>query len=268
MTAAALALATPALAVSPEDAVDGHPGVTYGVLLKQIAPDLAKDDKDIWTLSGIKNLRGMGAPSNQPLAEEISFSDLTVQHVLEDGHKRILLFSGDPAGDAFDTLMAVYDDEAKTPKLLDYMNAGGDRFNNVDKVFSISANTDMFVVMSWHDNSSQSYELYSPLYLRGGKIQGVTTLFAFGNNFCTYKETQGPSFTTRPGKPYYALNISVTIERTLNEGRENCGDEAKKPPKPGKRVISDTYRWNGKTFVPTTKAIENLSDANFKANSE
>src|SRR3569833_2642154 len=68
MTAAALALATPALAVSPEDAVDGHPGVTYGVLLKQIAPDLAKDDKDIFSLSVIKNLRVLGAPAGRPRA--------------------------------------------------------------------------------------------------------------------------------------------------------------------------------------------------------
>ena len=50
---------TPALAEAPDDAVPGHPGVTYAKLLKQIAPDLSKDENGIWTLSGIKHFRGM-----------------------------------------------------------------------------------------------------------------------------------------------------------------------------------------------------------------
>jgi hypothetical protein len=260
-------LATPALAESPDDAVPNHPGMTYAALLKQIAPDLTKDG-DTWTLSGIKNFRGM-APSKDPLSEAISFSDLKVVHVREDGHKRILLFSGDAAGDTgFDTLIAAYDDQAKTPKLLDYMNVGGDRFNDLREIKPIAAVTDMFTVASSHSNSNQSYELDTPMFLRGGKFQTVSTFFIFGNSYCSYAEAQSPTYTTTPGKPYYNLKVSVSIEVTVNDQDESCGDNGPKPPKAGKRTVSDTYRWNGKTFVPTTKVVEHLSDANWKSNNE
>src|SRR5262249_15419323 len=72
-----LALSNPALAESPDDDVPGHRGVAYAMLLKQIAPDLTKDENGIWTLTGIKNFRGV-ASSHDPLAEEVSFSGLTV----------------------------------------------------------------------------------------------------------------------------------------------------------------------------------------------
>jgi hypothetical protein len=259
-------VATPAFAEDPGDAVPGHPGVTYAKLLKQIAPDLSKDENGVWTLSGIKHFRGM-APSKDPLSEAISFSSLSVLRVREDGHNRLLLFSGDSAGDSgFDTLLAAYDDGAKVPKLIDYMNVGGDRFNDIGHKMPLAANTDMFLVSSSHDNSNQSYELDTPMFLHGGKFQSVTTLFAFGNAFCAYKETQSPAYATKPGSPYYALTISVTVEITHNDV-DGCSDE-KKPPKAGKKVFSDIYRWNGKEFAPTTKAVERLSDANWKANSE
>jgi hypothetical protein len=131
---------------------------------------------------------------------------------------------------------------------------------------AIGADTDLFIVSSSHDNSNQSYELDTPMFLHGGKLQTVTTLFAFGNAFCRYKETQSPAYTTKPGSPYYALAISVTVEVTRYD-ESDCGDE-KKPPKAGKTVYSDIYRWNGKDFMPTTKAVERLSDANWKSNQE
>jgi hypothetical protein len=261
-----VAASSPALAEDPGDAVAGHPGVTYAMLLKQIAPSLAKDANNVWTLSGIKHFRGM-APSKDPLSEAVSFSGLSVMRVREDGHSRLLLFSGDSAGDGgFDTLLAAYDDGVKVPRLIDYMNVGGDRFNDIEHKMPLSANTDMFLVSSSHDNSNQSYELDTPMFLRGGKFQTITTLFAFGNAFCRYKETQSPAYTTKPGSPYYALNISVTVEVTRYD-ETDCGDE-KKPPMAGKKIVSDLYRWNGKDFVPTTKAVERLSDANWKSNNE
>jgi len=265
LTAAVLAFTAPAFAEAPDDAVPGHPGVTYAKLLRQIAPDLAKD-QDTWTLSRIKNFRGM-APSKEPLSEAVSFSELTVLHVREDGHKRILLFSGDAAGDeGFDTLIAAFDDEAKTPRLLDYMNVGGDRFNSLGEVKPIAAATDMFLVSSTHSNSNQSYELDTPMFLRGGKFQTVDTFFIFGNSFCSYSETQSPTYGTKPGKPYYDLTVSVSVDVVRND--DECGSDSTKPPKAGKRVVTDTYRWNGKTFAPTTKAVGRLSDANWKWNAQ
>jgi len=268
LTTATLALSAPAFAEAPGDAVPGHPGVTYAMLLKQIAPDLTKDENNVWTLSGMKAFRNIGAPK-EAFAEAISFGSLTVVHMREDGHKRILLFSGDyGGGDGFDALLAAFDDEAKTPKLLDYMNVGGDRFNDLREVKPIAAATDMFVVTSSHSNSNQSYELDTPMFLRGGKLQSITTLFVFGNSFCRYSEGQSASYAAspQPKLPYYTLKISVSVDIVLS-GETECGD-AMKPPKGRSRVVSDIYRWNGKTFVPTTKAVEALSAANWKANNE
>ena len=104
------------------------------------------------------------------------------------------------------------------------------------------------------------------MFLRGGELQVVTTTFIFGNSFCRYAETQSPTYTTKLDTPYYALNIRVSVEIVLS-GETECGDDMK-PPKGRSRIVSDTYHWNGKIFAPTTKAVEYLSDANWKSNSE
>jgi hypothetical protein len=208
------------------------------------------------------------APSKDPLAEGVSFKDLAVMHLREDGRSRLLLFTNDSGGDmGFDALLAAYDNSGKVPKLIDYMNVGADRFNDIGHLMALSTSTDMLIVSSSHDNSSQSYELDSPIFLHGGKFQVVTTIFAFGNAYCSYKETQAPDYSTRPwpASPYYVLNISVAIEVT--PGETDCGD-GKKPPRHSKRIVSDIYRWNGKNLAPTTRAVEHLSDANWKSNNE
>ena len=142
------------------------------------------------------------------------------------------------------------------------------RFNDLREVKPIAAGTDMFVVASTHSNSNQSYELDTPMFLRSGKFQSISTFFIFGNSFCSYSETQSPTYTTKHDKPYYNLKVSVSIEVIVNGQDESCSDNGPKPPKAGKRTASDTYHWNGKTFLPLSKAVERLSDANWKSNSE
>ena len=115
------------------DRVPGHPGVTYQMLLKQIGTDITKDSSGVWTIGGIRNFRGLG-PSKDPLSTEVSFKDLQIIHVREDGRARLLLFTNESGGDnGFDTLLAAYDDTGKVPKLVDYINVGGDRFNGIDR---------------------------------------------------------------------------------------------------------------------------------------
>jgi hypothetical protein len=144
------------------------------------------------------------------------------------------------------------------------MDVGGDRFNDLSEIKPIAAGTDMFIVASTHSNSNQSYELDTPMFLRDGKFQSIATFFIFGNSFCRYGETQSPTYTTKLGTPYYALNVRVSIDIKLT-GETECGDDMK-PPRGRSRIVSDTYRWNGKTFAPTTKAVERLSDADWKQN--
>ncbi len=266
---AATFVAGAAAAEDVTDAVPGHPGVTYQMLLKQVSADLTKDQEGNWTLGNIPHLRPM-SPTKDPLATEIDFKDLSVLHFKEDGHPRLLLFTEQSGGDlGFDALLAAYDDSGKVPRLLDYMNVGGDRFNDIGTPIAISANSNIVIVSSSHDNSNQSYELNSPIFLHGGKLEVVTTIFMLGNATCNYKQTQSPTYSARPvpGSRYYAFLISVEVETT--PGEPDCG-EGQKPPKYSKKIVADRYLWNDRkqNFLPATGAVERLGAANWKANSE
>ncbi len=156
----------------------------------------------------------------------------------------------------------------KTLSCLTTRTSAATSFNDLRGVEPIAAGTDMFVVTSTHSNSNQSYELDTPMFLRGGKLQAVTTIFIFSaTHSCRYGETQSPHLhdETRhailcPERPRLRQDHAHWRNRLRRR------HEAAQGPQP--RRSSDIYRWNGKTFAPATKAVERLSDANWKSNNE
>jgi hypothetical protein len=245
--------------------VPGHPGVTYGALLKQVMPGIQKNADGGWDSGPIKHLRDL---DGKPLQElEISFKGVDAMTVREDGHKRLLLMTDENSGDSgFDAVLAAYDLDEKTPKLLDYLDAGRDRWNGISSTLvPLSATTDAFIAFSSHSNSNQSYELVTPLFLRGAKFHEIASLFVYGEGMCSYDRRQEASYTTRPdkGSKYNAFVITFTIE--TKPGESDCGDD-QKPPKYSKTAVSDTWRWNAKkgAFVATTGVLDKLSQRNFK----
>ena len=69
------------------DAVPGHPGVTYGALLKMVMPGVQKNADGGWDSGPVKHLRDL---SGKPVQElEISFKGVDATTVREDGHKRL-----------------------------------------------------------------------------------------------------------------------------------------------------------------------------------
>jgi hypothetical protein len=263
--AAVLIAGSAARAAELSDGVPGHPGVTYGALLKQVMPGMEKNADGGWDSGPVKHFRDLGGKPVEEL--EISFKSVDVTTVREDGHERLLLMTDENSGGSgFDAVLAAYDLDAKTPKLLDYVDAGRDRWNGISsKLVPLSATTDAFIVFSSHSNSNQSYEMVTPLFLRSGRFHEITSLFVYGEGMCSYDRRQEASYATRPdkGSEYNAFVITFTIE--TKPGESDCGD-GQKPPKYSKTAVSDTWRWNAKkgAFVATTGVLDKLSERNFK----
>jgi hypothetical protein len=125
--AAVLIAGSAARAAELSAVVPGHPGVTYGTLLKQVMPGMQKNAAGGWDSGPVKHLRDL---DGKPLQElEISFNGVDATTVREDGHKRLLLMTDEnSSGSGFDAVLAAYDLDAKTPKLLDYVDAGRDNW--------------------------------------------------------------------------------------------------------------------------------------------
>lgn len=268
---ALLVAVAPAQAEDVTDPVPGHPGVTYETLLRQALPHLSKTDDGTWDSGPIAHFRGLdGKPATTedkpPQDLEIGFKTVEIHTVRENGHKRLLVFTdGNSGGTGFDAVLAVFDPEPKTPKLLDYIDAGRDQWNGIGRVTALSPGTDAFVAFSSHSNSNQSYELTSVLFLRGGKFHQVASFFVYGESACSYRRTQELTLATAaaPASQYRALALSIRIE--TEPGDPGCG-EGQIPPRKSTKTVRDVYRWDAAKgrFVPTTKALERLSDKNWK----
>src|SRR5262249_8425852 len=272
MLAALLVAGSAAGAAELSDAVPGHPGVTYGELLKQAMPGMERNADGGWDSGPVGRLRDLdGKPVTEREVSCESAERLPVGAggvtVGEDGHKRLLLMTGENSGGSgFDAVLAAYDLDAKKPMLLDYVDAGRDRWNGISSTLvPLSATTDAFITFSSHSNSNQSYEMVTPLFLRRGKFHEITSLFVYGEGMCSYDRRQEASYATRPdkGSAYDAFVITFTTE--TKPGESDCGDGQKRP-KYSTTAVSDTWRWNAKkgAFVATTGVLDKLSERNFK----
>ena len=254
----------PACATDLKAPVPGHPGITYERLLKQAMRDLSHEPDGTWSVSDVPHLRDIDGKPVTTL--DLSFGGIDALSIKEDGHRRLLLVTEDVSGTSgFDQIAAVFDDSQKIPVLLDVVDVGRDRTNDFGTLEQLSSGTDLILAEASHDNSDESYSLISPLFLRGGKLRSVMTLFSYGVATCSSKMTEQPEISTAPdaGSRYRAIVVRVTVETT--PGEADCG-EGQKPPKHSKKIVSDIYRWNEKkgAFVPTSGAVDRLSDANWK----
>jgi hypothetical protein len=261
-------LARVAHAEDVTDAVAGHSGVTYAQLLRQALPELKAGADKTWDSGPIAHLRDIDGKASE--ADGLTFGSLDVLHVREGGHRRLLLLTDEASGEGgFSALLLAFDDEAQVPRLLDKMDVGQDRLTGMGRVFDIGGGTEAFLVDNEHDNSNQSYTLTTPLYMRGGRLRTVATLFTYGERLCGVQETQELRVSARqePGRRY--RSIAVKVIRVVKHPEEDC-EPGPHAPKAGTRVYSDLYRWDeGKqAFRPVTRAVERLSDASFKRATE
>ena len=246
------------------DPVTGHPGVTYEQILRQAMPGLKVGADKTWDSGAIDHLRDIAGKASG--SASLSFGSLDVLRVREAGHRRLLVLTDESSGDGgFSAVLMAFDDEAKVPRLLDKMDVGQDRLTGLGHPFAIAADTDAFLVDNEHDNSNQSYTLTSPLYMRGGRLHVVTTLFTYGERLCGLQETQELRTSAQPdaGRRYWA--IATKVIRIVRHPDEDC-ERDPHAPRAGTSVYTDRYRWNEakQAFKPVTGAVGRLSDASFK----
>lgn len=241
------------------DMVPGHPGITYEMLLKQALPSLAEDKDGNWTALGLQTLRGTDGKIEKDT--DLSFGDISVLSVKEGGRKRLLLLSGDSRADgSFSAILAAYDDTVPTPKLLDFLDAGGDRFVlfSSPPALAIAPGTDAFLVDVNHFNSNQNYSDETIYYLDGGRLKVATSQFTLNQGMCGYEMRQVPVYAVHDdkGAKYRAISISVT--QTTTHTDETC-DEGTKLPKAGKVTYTDVYRWDAKKNAYVTPTPRSTS---------
>ncbi|MBV9991853.1 MAG: hypothetical protein JOZ72_11230 [Alphaproteobacteria bacterium] len=261
-----LALGAAARAEQLTDAVPGHPGITYGDLMKQVIPDLEPQDGGRWSGTDIPALAGPdGNPDQNDLSGGFVFSSVDVLKVREAGKSRILLLTGGTETDSFAEILAAFDDEATVPKLLDLVDIGVDRFTNFgDAPQKLSEADDLFVLDNSHSNSNQEYLIADLMFLRDGRFRRAAEVMTLSERLCTHemRETSKVATKARRGAVYRDVDVAVTQETTLTD--LDCGDARR--PKPGRKVWRDVFRWDPakREFVSRTDRLGDLAKDNEK----
>lgn len=267
LTLLAVLAPVPASAEALTDEVPGHAGVTYGDLMKQVIPDLAPQTDGAWKGTQVPALNDIaGSPDQNDFSDGFAFSSVDVLKVKEGGISRLLLITSGSQTGSFAEILAVFDDTAESPRLLDMADIGSDSLTGFGNpaTLAIAPGTDLFFVENEHSNSDQSYVDTAAIFLAGGKLKLAADVFSFGEHVCTHEMTQTPSFKTLrdPHAPYRAIAASVTQETTLTD--LDCGTTDAARPKPGKRVWRDVFHWDGakRAYVSKTGNLGRLAKEN------
>ena len=246
------------------DGVPGHPGLTYFNLMKLVVTDLTPGGADGATghaLVPFPRDGGKDTKADQP--DTITLKSVEVMPIPGEPSRVVLLADlGPQEGDVADADVLALFTLAPTPRLLDIMAVGTDRFVCLcgDKPVMLAPSVPLILISSEHDNSNQSYQSTEMIFLRGDKFQSIGSVFAFGDATCSYRRTQTPDFKTlaSPG-PYRALRVTVSEEVTAPGDR--CG-ENHKPPRTHTTIYQATYRWDARRgrFVTRSKELKRLAD--------
>jgi hypothetical protein len=259
--------------MDPGDAVPGHPGLTYQALVRQAVPDLAlnPDDHQVEGHHFKKPLRHLAGEAYEgDPADPVVLGSTEDKRILVGGKKRIALLAdlGGKEGRVENlALLMLFDDEGRTPKLLDAADVGLDK----DSVFAdqavlaLGAGDAALVTWSEHDDSDISlggYMVVSPI----GDRLGMVAMFGLtSERLCSWEGAEHARFGTaaNPGAPYRDIQVTVKAVFT-HTGQDGCTDE--KLPKAGTHVYGATWRWNAahRRFEPASSTLGGLDALNKK----
>ena len=129
--AAAPAIADQTLLKNADDIVSGHPGLTYGDLVRQAIPNLGlnADGHRSKATSGHRRATWPAKSSGEP-SEPAVLGSIEDKRILVGGKKRIALLAdlgGKESRIEGLALLMLFDDEGTTPKLLDAADVGIDK---------------------------------------------------------------------------------------------------------------------------------------------
>ena len=226
------------------DAVPGHPGVTYLALMQQAIPDLAYNPATRQVEGHLKSLRhimGKAAGGEPPDPVVVSFvEDIRLN---AGGRPRIAVLAdlGQSKDSAQSTTLLALFDNAPKPRVLDAVDVGVDKETSFDQhpTLTLGPGDDALVTYSEHFNSNQTYAQRLMIFVRGDRLRLIDDLFLLSDSACGFKRAETPTFATRPASPYATLVVTVT--ETLKHLDEQCDAP---PPAPYVHTYQATYRWD------------------------
>lgn len=246
--------------------VPGHPCSTFFDLVKQVIPDLVKDRTTAIGHKTIPLRHVAGENFGGTIPDPIKIGVLRALPFESEGKARIALLIGfgniDDLGEQ-PMILAVFDEEGRTPTLLDAVDVGLDRVTNFAEqaLVRIGERDNAILTTSQHFNAGENYTWTALIFLRGGKLSLVDRFLAYSTQTCTLQETQAFSFKTRPevsNAPYYAITVTMTDNGTPVQ--EACDDGT--TPAPYARSVTATYRWDADKarFLADSDAVQRLQD--------
>ncbi|WP_145964972.1 hypothetical protein [Rhizobium leguminosarum] len=246
--------------------VPGHTGISFFDLVKQVIPDLARNENGSigHRTVTLRHIAGDGFGGSLP--DPIKIGVLRALLFESEGKPRIamLLDVGkiDDLGEQ-PALLAVFDAAGRMPTLLDAVDIGLDRVTSLAEpaLVRIGERDHAILTTSQHFNSAENYTWTALIFLRGGKLSLIDKFLAYNAHTCPLRKTQAFSFDGEPGEnnaPYYEVTVTMSDEGTLPE--EDCYDIAVGTPYA--RSVSATYRWDADEarFVADSDAVERLQE--------
>jgi hypothetical protein len=264
---AALAPAAAAPAADLTDAVPGHPGLTAFDIARLVVTDLraGPDGATGHKVVAFRHIEGKDglAPPEDPVQLGVPPVDMAAVPGRADRLLALIdLGASDGNVEEAEVLALVGFDP--TPKLLDVVEVGNDRWTGMDTDHMplLAPGSPLIVVDSGHSNSNESYASTDLIFLDGDRFRLIDTLFTFNESFCAFDRTEESTYRPIAGPgAYRALEVSVkeTVKLT---GEDGCSDQ--KPPPAGVHVYAGVYRWDAakRRFVVHSRALDRLAALN------
>lgn len=244
--------------------VPGHTGISYFDLVKQVIPDLARDETRAIGHKTIplRHIAGDGYGGTIP--DPIKIGVLRAVPFQSEGKPRIALLIDigkiDDLGEQ-PHILAAFDATGRMPTLLDAVDIGLDRSTSLAEpaLVQIGAHDDAILTTSQHFNSAENYTWTALIFLRGGKLELVDKFLAYSAWTCASQGKRAFSFKGVPGAndtPYYA--IGVTMSDLGSPPEERCDDLPLSAPYA--RTATSHYRWDAgrAQFMADSDAVQRL----------
>ena len=251
------------------DAVPGHAELTYADLVRQAAPDLrlnADDHRVEGHFTMPRHLAGevfQGEPSEPAVLGFIEDKRIRV-----GGKKRIALLAdlGGKEGRIEGlALLMLFDDEGRTPKLLDAADVGIDKDTGFADQTVLALGPGDAALVTWSEHGAAgltvgSYMIVSPV---GDRLAMVARLPLTSESLCSWKAIEAARFATAPdpGGPLHRIEATVTV-RIDRSGQDGCNDE--RHPAAATHVFHAAWRWNpaSRRFEPAASTLGGLEALN------
>ncbi|HZT60258.1 MAG TPA: hypothetical protein VFA21_16765 [Pyrinomonadaceae bacterium] len=233
--------------VSLSSPVQSGSKTTYFDLLRELFPDLQRDSTAHKTIA----LRSLSEPRKREVIEGDDIKFEFKPYWFNSGGRRLLLLWVSVKAESANEwtpyegeadVMAVFTMEPRA-RMLDALEVKTDRFTGFweDKsVFHLDSRNDAFIVYSTHWNAGESYMNVEMLFVDGGRLKTITSLFLYETQGCGSNYTEKPEFRAVAGSGGKYPNVLVRVKLTKGPDEEGCERRSRSFT----RYYQGLYRWN------------------------